>query len=300
MRIDEILDDTRPCFSFEFFPPKTDDGMANLWRAANELKEDEPAFVSVTYGAGGGTRDRTIEIVKRIKRELGMEAMAHFTCVGATVEELRGVLDEMRNAGIENVLALRGDPPRGETEWTATPGGLSYSTELISLIASEYDFTIGAACFPEVHPAAVDAETDIRFLKEKVDAGARFLITQLFFDNEMYFDFVARAQAAGIDVPIIPGVMPITNFGQLKRFTEMCGATIPSHLECELEARQDDPDAVRDLGVAFATLQCSELLARGAPGIHFYVLNRAPVARSVLAALRAARPWARPLAPAEI
>ncbi|MEA2459111.1 MAG: methylenetetrahydrofolate reductase, partial [Thermoleophilaceae bacterium] len=147
-----------------------------------------------------------------------------------------------------------------------------------------------------VHPAATSTESDIGYLKQKVDAGAKFLITQLFFDNEHYFDFVARARAAGIEVPIIPGVMPVTNFSQLKRFTEMCGATIPSHLECELEARQDDPDAVRDLGVAYATLQCSELLARGAPGIHFYVLNRAPVARSVLAALRAARPWARPLA----
>jgi methylenetetrahydrofolate reductase (NADPH) len=296
MRIDEILEERRPVFSFEFFPPKTDEGEENLWRAAQVLKHEEPAFVSVTYGAGGSTRDRTIAIVKRIKQELGMEAMAHFTCVGATVDELRGVLEEMRDAGIDNVLALRGDPPRGQTEWTATPGGLSYSTELISLIASDYDFSVGAACFPEVHPQAADAESDIRFLKAKVEAGARFLITQLFFDNELYFDFVARAQAAGIDVPIIPGVMPITNFGQIKRFTEMCGATIPSRLECELEARQDDPDAVRDLGVAFATLQCSELLARGAPGIHFYVLNRAPVARSVLAALRAARPWARPLA----
>src|SRR6476469_7299064 len=296
MRIDEILEERRPVFSFEFFPPKTDEGEQNLWKAAQLLKHEEPAFVSVTYGAGGSTRDRTIAIVKRIKRELGMEAMAHFTCVGATVDELRGVLDEMREAGIENVLALRGDPPRGETEWVATEGGLSYSTELISMIASEYDFTIGAACFPEVHPVAVDAESDIRFLKQKVDAGARFLITQLFFDNELYFDFVERARAAGIDVPIIPGVMPITNFGQIKRFTELCGASIPAHLESELEARQEDPDAVRDLCVAFATLQCSELLARGAPGIHFYVLNRAPVARSVLAALRAARPWARPLA----
>jgi methylenetetrahydrofolate reductase (NADPH) len=296
MRIDEILEERRPVFSFEFFPPKTDEGEQNLWDAAKLLKHEEPAFVSVTYGAGGSTRDRTIAIVKRIKRELGMEAMAHFTCVGATTDELRGVLDEMRDAGIENVLALRGDPPRGESEWKPTPGGLLYSTELISLIASDYDFTIGAACFPEVHPAAVDAESDIRFLKQKVDAGARFLITQLFFDNELYFDFVERARAAGIDVPIIPGVMPITNFGQIKRFTEMCGASIPSNLESELAARQDDPDAVRDLGVAFATLQCSELLARGAPGIHFYVLNRAPVARSVLAALRAARPWARPLA----
>jgi methylenetetrahydrofolate reductase (NADPH) len=296
MRIDEILEDRRPVFSFEFFPPKTDEGMENLWRTAQELKHDEPAFVSVTYGAGGSTRDRTITIVKRIKQELGLEAMAHFTCVGATVDELRSVLDEMRDAGIENVLALRGDPPKGVEEWTATPGGLSYSTELIELIGADYDFSIGAACFPEVHPAATSSDSDIGFLKKKVEAGAKFLITQLFFDNEMYFEFVEKARAAGIDVPIIPGVMPVTNFSQIKRFTEMCGATIPSHLECELEARQNDPDAVRDLGVAYATLQCSELLARGAPGIHFYVLNRAPVARSVLAALRAARPWARPLA----
>jgi methylenetetrahydrofolate reductase (NADPH) len=300
MRIDEILEERRPVFSFEFFPPKSDEGMENLWRAASELKHDEPAFVSVTYGAGGSTRDRTITIVKRIKQELGLEAMAHFTCVDATVDDLRATLDQMRDAGIENVLALRGDPPKGVEEWTATEGGLTYSTELIELIESEYEFTIGAACFPEVHPAATDMDSDIGFLKRKVDAGAKFLITQLFFDNELYFDFVERARAAGIDVPIIPGVMPVTNFGQIKRFTEMCGATIPSHLECELEARQHDPDAVRDLGVAYATLQCSELLARGAPGIHFYVLNRAPVARSVLAALRAARPWARPLAPAEI
>src|SRR4051812_15604306 len=174
MRIDEILEDTRPCFSFEFFPPKTDEGLENLWRAANELKEDDPAFVSVTYGAGGSTRDRTIGIVKRIKQELGLEAMAHFTCVGATVDELRAVLDEMRDAGIENVLALRGDPPQGQEEWTATPGGLSYSTELIELIAGEYDFTIGAACFPEVHPAATDAESDIGFARKKVEAGAKF------------------------------------------------------------------------------------------------------------------------------
>ena len=296
MRIDDILEERKPVFSFEFFPPKTDEGMENLWRAAQELKHDEPSFISVTYGAGGSTRDRTIAIVKRIKQELGLEAMAHFTCVGATTDELRAVLDEMRDAGIENVLALRGDPPKGQTEWTATEGGLSYSTELIELIESGYDFTIGAACFPEVHPAATDMQSDIGYLKQKVEAGAKFLITQLFFDNEQYFDFVERARAVGIDVPIIPGVMPVTNFSQIKRFTEMCGASIPAQLECELEARKDDPDAVRDLGVAYATLQCSELLARGAPGIHFYVLNRAPVARSVLAALRAARPWARPLA----
>ena len=293
MRIDEILEERRPVFSFEFFPPKTEEGERNLWAALEDLKRDEPAFVSVTYGAGGSTRDRTIGIVKRIKSEVGLEAMAHFTCVGATVEDLRGTLDEMRDAGIENVLALRGDPPEGQTEWRKTEGGLEYSTELARLISDNYDFTIGAACFPEVHPEAVDMESDIAFLKKKVEAGARFLITQLFFDNELYFEFVREARAAGIDVPIVPGIIPVTGYAQIKRFTERCGASIPEHYERELAARADDPDAVKDLGVAYAALQCADLLARGAPGIHFYTLNRSPATRSILAALRAARPWDR-------
>ena len=293
MRIDEILEERRPVFSFEFFPPKTEEGERNLWTALEELKRDEPAFVSVTYGAGGSTRDRTIGIVKRIKSEIGLEAMAHFTCVGATTEQLRGTLDEMRAAGVENVLALRGDPPEGQTEWTKTEGGLEYSTELAQLIAANYDFSIGAACFPEVHPEARDMDSDIAFLKKKVEAGARFLITQLFFDNELYFEFVREARAAGIDVPIIPGIIPVTGYAQIKRFTERCGASIPALYERELAARAEDPDAVKDLGVAYATLQCADLLSRGAPGIHFYTLNRSPATRSILAALRAARPWDR-------
>src|SRR3954470_24635850 len=297
MRIDEILDDTRPCFSFEFFPPKTDQGMENLWRAANELKQDAPAFVSVTYGAGGSTRDRTIQIVKRIKRELGLEAMAHFTCVGATVDELRRVLDEMHKAGIENVLALRGDPPQGEEEWRKTEGGLEYSTELIDLIASNYDFSIGAAAFPEVHIHSESLDQDIRVMKEKVANGARFLITQLFFDNDLYFEFVEKARAAGVEVPIIPGIMPILRYSSIKRMTEMCGAKIPPDLDRELTARKDDDKAIEELGVAYATLQCADLLARGAPGIHFYVMNRHPAARAILAALRSARPWDRALQP---
>src|SRR3954463_3478577 len=210
MRIDEILADSRPVFSFEFFPPKTDEGWKNLWRAAEELKQDEPAFVSVTYGAGGSTRDRTIDITKRIKHELGIEAMAHFTCVGATVNDLRATLDEMRDAGIENVLALRGDPPKGQTEWTKTAGGLSRSTALAQLISENYDFAIGAACFPEVHIASPSLEQDLEVLKKKVAAGVTFVITQLFFENELYFDFIDKARAAGIDIPIIPGIMPIT------------------------------------------------------------------------------------------
>jgi methylenetetrahydrofolate reductase (NADPH) len=220
-----------------------------------------------------------------------MEAMAHFTCVGATVAQLREMLDTMREAGIENVLALRGDPPRGKDQWTATEGGLSYSRELIELVRDEYDFAIGAAAFPEVHIHASDPESDLRYLKEKVDAGARFLITQLFFDNQAYYDFVARARELGIDVPIIPGIMPITDAGQIRRITGMCGANIPAGLLRELELRGDQPGAVTDLGVAYATLQCADLLANGAPGIHFYTLNRSPATRAILSALRLMTPW---------
>src|ERR687896_1503627 len=231
MRIDErIAHSSEPSFSFEFFPPKTDEGERNLGRALAELSRMDPTFVSVTYGAGGSPiqKRKTIDIVSSIKAVHGLEAMAHFTCVGATVAELRETLDLMRDAGVENVLALRGDPPRGQTEWTATEGGLSYSRELIELIREEYDFAIGAACFPEVHIHATSAEADLRYCKEKVDAGARFLITQLFFDNAMYWDFVARAREIGIDVPIIPGIMPVTNFEQVRRFTNLCRASIPA------------------------------------------------------------------------
>jgi methylenetetrahydrofolate reductase (NADPH) len=293
MRIDELLATSHePLFSFEFFPPKTPDGERNLEAALRELRPLEPAFVSVTYGAGGTTRSKTIEIVKSIAENHGLEAMAHFTCVGATVEELRATLDEMRESGIDNVLALRGDPPPGEEEWTKTEGGLEYSRELVELIASDYgDFAIGAACFPETHIHATSADDDLRYLKEKVDAGARFLITQLFFDNAVYFDFVHRARALGIGVPIIPGVMPILDVGQIKRITALCGSDIPVGLRTALQARAEQPDAVRDLGVAFATLQCAELLRGGAPGIHFYTLNRSPATRAILSALKLMRPW---------
>jgi methylenetetrahydrofolate reductase (NADPH) len=297
MRIDQILEEHRPCFSFEFFPPKTDEGWDNLWNALSELKHDRPSYVSVTYGAGGSTRDKTVELTKRIGKELEVTAMAHLSCVGTTKDELREILDEIDGAGVENVLALRGDPPRGETEWKPHPGGLHYSTELAALMSENYDFCIGAACFPEIHPEAPDMEHDIRFLKEKIAAGASFLITQLFFDNDFYFDFVEEVRTAGITVPIIPGIMPVTNFNQIKRFTEMCGASIPEDFERELSGRAEDPAAVTELGVAYATLQCSDLLARGAPGIHFYTLNRSPATRAILAALRAARPWDRALAP---
>jgi methylenetetrahydrofolate reductase (NADPH) len=293
MRIDEILSGPGPVFSFEFFPPKTDVGERNLAAALAELKELAPSFVSVTYGAGGSTRERTIEIVKRIKEEHGLEAMAHFTCVGSTVAELRDTLDEMRRAGIDNVLALRGDPPAGQEEWTRTEGGLEYSRELVELIAADYPFAIGAACFPETHVHAVSAEDDLEHLVEKVDAGVAFLVTNLFFDNARYFEFIDRVRAAGVRVPVIPGIMPITRVGQIERMAKMTGATIPDGLGRELRARGEDEEAVLDFGVAYATLQCAELLAAGAPGIHFYTLNRSPATRAILSALKLARPWER-------
>jgi methylenetetrahydrofolate reductase (NADPH) len=294
VRIDEIIAASgEPVFSFEFFPPKTDEGERNLRATLEDLRAFDPDFVSVTYGAGGSTRNKTVELTHWIKQELGIEAMAHLSCVGSTREELIEILDGMRVAGIENVLALRGDPPRGETEWRPHPGGLQYSTELASLISERYPYAVGAACFPEVHPEAPDMAHDLRFLKDKVDNGASFLITQLFFDNELYFQFVEEARAVGIEVPIIPGIMPITDVNQIKTITGMCKASIPDRLLEALEWRASDTEAVLQLGVAYATLQCAELLARGAPGIHFYTLNRSPATRAILSALRLLRPWVR-------
>ncbi len=300
MRIDEILKAGDPVFSFEFFPPKTEAGERNLYAALAELETLKPSFVSVTYGAGGSTREKTIEIVKRIREEYGLEAMAHFTCVGATVGELRETLDEMERAGIDNVLALRGDPPGGQEVWTKTDGGLEYSRELVEMIAAGYPFAIGAACFPETHIHAESAEADLEHLAEKVAAGVDFLITQLFFDNALYFDFLTRARAAGISAPIIPGIMPITHAGQVERMAAMCGSAIPDGLRRELHARGEHPEAVLDFGVAYATLQCAELLAAGAPGIHFYTLNRSPATRAILSALKLTKPWEKAIYPASI
>jgi methylenetetrahydrofolate reductase (NADPH) len=301
VRVDAIIATKgEPTFSFEFFPPKSAEGEHNLRATLEALRPLEPDFVSVTYGAGGSTRAKTVELTKWIKQDLGIEAMAHLSCVGATREELVEILDGIAAAGIDNVLALRGDPPRGESEWRPHPGGLKYSTELAALISSRYPFAIGAACFPEVHPEAPDLAHDLRFLRQKLASGAAFLITQLFFDNELYFRFVEEARAAGIEVPIIPGIMPITDVSQIKTITGMCQATIPDPLLAQLELRAEDPAAVLQLGVSYATLQCAELLARGAPGIHFYTLNRSPATRAILSVLKLLRPWAGRLAEATV
>jgi methylenetetrahydrofolate reductase (NADPH) len=294
MRLDTVLEGRQqPIFSFEFFPPKTDEGVRQLFEAISHLRELEPTFVSVTYGAGGSVRTRTVDLVARIRRELDIEPVAHLTCVDATVDDLRDILEGLRGAGIDNVLALRGDPPDGTERFIPTEGGLAHSSEFIELITGGYDFCVGSACYPEKHLESADADEDVRSAKRKEDAGASYLITNLFFDNRMYFDFVARARAAGVSVPIIPGIMPVTNVAQIRRFTSKIGASIPDALLDALRSREDDPEAVLQLGVAWATLQCAELLAGGAPGVHFFTMNRSPATRAILSALRAARPWDR-------
>jgi len=278
-------------FSVEFFPPKDEAGEAELWKAIRRLEPLDPAFVSVTYGAGGSTRARTVDMVVRLREEVGIEAMAHFSCVGSTREELRDALERMREAGISSVLALRGDAPRDQPDWQPTPDGPAHASDLVGLLAAEFGFSIGAACHPEKHPEAPDPATDLAYLRRKVDAGAEFLITQLFFDNASYFTFVQRARDAGIMVPIVPGIMPITNVEQIERFTKLCGAVIPPGLQLALDLRRGNERAVQDFGVAYATLQCAELLRKGAPGIHFYTLNRSTATASILRALRLHEPW---------
>lgn len=285
-----------PVFSFEFFPPKNDAGVAALFDSLRALRPLGPAFVSVTWGAGGSSRGRTLEMVTRIKRETEIEAMAHVTCVGVSRKDLEEQLAVICDAGISNVLALRGDPPRGQREFIAHPDGLAHASDLVQLaheVAARrgVKLCVGGACYPEGHPEMRDLAQDLRHCKLKVDAGADFLITQLFFDNRRYFEFLGRARAAAIDVPVLPGIMPVTNVDQIQRFTALCGAHIPAGLSAALRARRDDADAALQLGVAYAALQCADLLRGGAPGIHFYTLNRSTATRAIVAALRAQEPW---------
>lgn len=299
MRIDQALATRRPFFSFEFFPPRNDEGQSQLFRTIETLCTLHPSFVSVTYGAGGSTRARTTTLTKQIQNDIGLTAMAHITCVGHSRRELREIFYDLEQAGIENVLALRGDPPRGE-EFIAPKDGFTYASELVAMLARDFSFTIGGAAYPEKHLEAETFEDDLQHVALKVRAGATFLITQLFFDNEFYFAFVKRAREVGITVPILPGIMPITSFEQIARLTAMCGAAIPPKLYAELQARADQPDAVKELGVSYATLQCQDLLARGAPGIHFYTLNKSPATRAVVSALLAASAWYPVNMPAKI
>jgi methylenetetrahydrofolate reductase (NADPH) len=287
MKITAKLSPKTPAFSFEFFPPKDEAGVDRLFETVARLEVYEPAYVSVTYGAGGSTRKLTVDLVTRIKREVGLEAMAHLTCVGATRDEVSSVLDQLREGGIENVLALRGDPPKGESTFVKSEGGFGYASELTAFIRSRWDFCLAGACYPECHPESASVEADLANVKRKVEAGAELLVTQLFFDSKDYFSYVARARAAGISVPIIAGIMPITNVSQVKRFTALCGAAIPAALLKRLDSAGADAEAVQAIGVEHAAVQCRELLDGGAPGIHFYTLNRSHATVDVLDRLRA-------------
>ena len=293
MRIDERLRQPAACFSFEFFPPKDEAALDALVGTVSELTQLEPGFVSVTYGAGGHSRARTVELTSRLTRELGVTAMAHLTCVGHSRHELDELVDKLVASGIENLLVLRGDAPRG-LPYLPTPDGFDHASELIAHVRGRHpELCIGAACYPEGHLESPTKELDLAHIAEKVDAGAEFLICQLFFDNAFYFDFVERARKAGIGVPIIPGIMPVTSLEQLDRFTRMCGATVPMRLRLQLEQRQDDPAAIQALGVAHATVQCMELLGRGVRAIHFFTLNRSPATRLIVGALLGAETLGR-------
>ncbi len=293
MRIRELLYGGRPSISFEFFPPKDEAGFDQLRATLASLRELRPTYVSVTYGAGGSTRRKTLELVSEMRGKYGLEAMAHLTCLGAAREDIHEILTRLAEAGIENVLALRGDPPRGETDFVPHPEGFGHANDLAAYARQHFSFCLAGACYPEKHPEAESVEADLAYAKLKVEAGCEFLISQLFFDNQFYWDFVARARGAGIGVPIIPGIMPITNVAQVERFTKMCGASIPAALLGELRRLEHDPNAVQMLGVAHATAQCLELLQRGAPGIHFYTLNKSPATRTILMALQNIWPPAR-------
>ena len=282
MKIIDVLKQDKPAFSFEFFPPKDNDGFDKLFETIDNLKALNPAFVSVTYGAGGSTRSKTIDLVGRIKKEIGLESMAHLTCVGHNSDEILNVLESIKKQNVENVLALRGDPPAGEINFTKPNNGFGYAVELVQFICERFSFCIGVAGYPEGHPESSNREEDLFHLKKKVLAGASFIVTQLFFDNKYYFDFVASLRKIGVDVPVIPGIMPIVNLKQIKRFIKMCGATIPHDLMVRLEEAQDDPESVCQIGIDHAADQCKKLLMQGAPGIHFYTLNRSRATLSVL------------------
>jgi methylenetetrahydrofolate reductase (NADPH) len=279
MRIADLYGDERPVFSFEFFPPKTDGGYEALYRTVLDLKRLNPDFVSVTWGAGGSTRRKTVEIVGRIQRDIGVTAMAHLSCIGSTPDQIKETLAQLHEAGVENILTLGGDQPAG---YEPPPGAFTYANELAAFIGStEFDFCLGGACYPETHPLAPSPEVDLRNLVRKVDAGVDFLITQLFFDNRDFFDFCERARGAGIDVPIVAGVMPILSTASIRRMTSLSGAKIPAPLEAMLAEVEHDDSLTYDVGVNWATMQCRELLDRGVPGIHFYTLNKRQATRNI-------------------
>ena len=286
--ISELFARNRPVRSLEFFPPKDEAGMANLHAAAAALKHISPDFVSVTYGAGGSTRERTAKACAMLKKDFGYTVMPHLTCVGHSRAELNDVADRLHGEGYRNIMTLRGDPPKGETTFLPYQDGLRYGSDLVALLKARHtDFCLGVGGYPEKHPEAPNAEIDLDNLKRKVDAGAAFVTTQLFFDNAAYYRFVEKCRSRGIAVPIVPGIMPVLSLKQVKRFTEMCGASLPAQLATRLEAAAEIPDVVEIIGIDWALDQIRGLLANGAPGYHLYIMNRAKSALAMAAGLAA-------------
>ncbi|HSJ19582.1 MAG TPA: methylenetetrahydrofolate reductase [NAD(P)H] [Nocardioidaceae bacterium] len=284
----DLIDAGERSFSFEFFPPKDEAGERQLWKALRELETLHPTFVSVTYGAGGSTRDRTVRVTHQIAADTSMTPLAHLTCVGHSRETLRSVIGSYADAGVRNVLALRGDPSDGPTApYTPHPEGLHYAVELVEMVKELGDFCVGVAAFPEGHPSAASLDADARVLAEKARAGAEFAITQLFFRADDYFRLADRVSALGVDIPIIPGIMPITNLAQIRRMAELSGAALPPEVVERVARHGDDAATVRSEGIQIATELCDVLLAGGAPGLHFYTLNRSKATREIYANLRA-------------
>lgn len=287
MRIDKLLGQGKPTLSFEFFPPKTDEGFTSLFRTIDELKPLSPSYVSVTYGAGGSTRAKTVDLTERVQRELGIRSMSHLTCVGHTREEIGAILDDLWAKGVQNVLALRGDPPAGSATFTPTVGGFAVSQELVGFVRGRHDFCIGVAGYPEGHPSCLNLTRDLEHLKAKIDEGGNFITTQLFFDNADFYRWRERAERMGIRVPVVAGIMPIGNVAQIKRFVGMCGAKIPQDLLTKLESLESDPEAVYWAGVEHAEKQCRDLVANGVSGLHFYTLNKSKATVDIVKRLRA-------------
>jgi len=282
----DVLASGRRSFSFEFFPPRDDAGERALWQTIRELEPLSPTFVSVTYGAGGTTRDRTLRVTEAIASDTTLEPVAHLTCVGHSREELRRIVGDLAAAGVRNVLALRGDPPGGPGQtWTPHPDGFDHAVDLVRLVRELGDFIVGVAAFPEVHPEAADAAADARVLVAKAKAGAAFAVTQLFFEADHYLSLVERAATLGCDIPILPGIMPITNLKQVTRFAELSGAEVPARIVNRLQRFADDPVSVRAAGIELATELCDRLLAEGAPGLHYYTLNKSTATRQIHADL---------------
>ncbi len=282
MRISEIYRRRPRVFSFEFFPPKSDEGFRSLYRTIEKLKSRSPDFVSVTWGAGGSTRRKTVDLVIEIQRELGITAMSHLSCVDSTQEQIAQVLDKLEAGGVKNVLGVTGDRPPG---YEPPPGAFSYASELSSFIGSRWNIDVVGACYPETHPLAPSPEADLEDLVRKLNTGMKVLITQLFFDNSSYFGFVERARAAGIEQPIVPGIMPIISAANFKHVSALCGARVPAKLESQLREVADDDAETMEVGVEWALQQCGELLNRGAPGIHFYTMNKSPATRRIFDSL---------------